>query len=237
MELEKARKKLAEAGSVAILTGAGVSAESGVPTFRGEGGLWRNYRAEELATPDAFERNPSLVWEWYDWRRGILAPLKPNPGHFAIAGMEKKFDNFLLITQNVDGLHAKAGSRKMVELHGNIWKVRCLADGKVSDNHETPLKTLPPRCECGSMLRPHIVWFGESLDAGVIEAAFSAARDCEVFIVAGTSSLVQPAASLAGIAKESGAYVIEINPEATPVSGMVDASIRGKSGEVLPLLV
>jgi len=237
MELEKARKKLAEAGSVAILTGAGVSAESGVPTFRGEGGLWRNYRAEELATPDAFERNPSLVWEWYDWRRGILAPLKPNPGHFAIAGMEKKFDNFLLITQNVDGLHAKAGSRKMVELHGNIWKVRCLADGKVSDNHETPLKTLPPRCECGSMLRPHIVWFGESLDSGVLEAAFSAARDCEVFIVAGTSSLVQPAASLAGIAKDSGAYVIEINLEATPVSGMVDASIRGKSGEVLPLLV
>jgi len=237
MEIKAIKEKLSGAGSVAVLTGAGVSAECGVPTFRGEDGLWKNYRAEELATPEAFERNPSLVWEWYDWRRGLIAPLDPNPGHYAIAEMEKKFENFLLITQNVDGLHAKAGSRKMVELHGNIWKMRCVAEGKVSDNRITPLPEIPPMCECGGMLRPHIVWFGESLEADIIEAAFEAARSSDVFIVAGTSSLIQPAASLSHVAKDAGAFVIEINLEATPVSSMVDASIRGKSGEILPLLV
>jgi NAD-dependent deacetylase len=231
------REKLDSARSVAVLTGAGVSAESGVPTFRGEEGLWKNFRAEELATPEAFERDPHLVWEWYDWRRRLLAPLKPNRGHETIAEMEKRYDDFLLITQNVDGLHMKAGSRKMVELHGNIWKTRCLAEGAVVENLETPLAEIPPHCECGAMLRPHIVWFGESLDPGVIETAFGAARECDVFIVAGTSSYVQPAASLSSIAKEAGAYVIEINIDATPATGLVDVSLRGKSGEILPLLL
>jgi len=231
------KEKLDSASRVALLTGAGVSAESGVPTFRGEDGLWRNYRAEDLATPEAFERDPQMVWEWYDWRRSILAPLSPNRGHEAIAEMEKRYDDFLLITQNVDGLHMKAGSRKMVELHGNIWKTRCLAEGDVTENLETPLTVIPPRCECGAMLRPHIVWYGESLDPDVIERAFTAAQECDVFIVAGTSSNVQPAASLSTIAKEAGAFVIEINIEATPATGVVDVSLRGKSGDILPLLL
>jgi NAD-dependent deacetylase len=233
----KIREKLASARRVAVLTGAGVSAESGVPTFRGADGLWKNFRAEELATPSAFSQNPQLVWEWYDWRRNLIAPLKPNAGHYAIAKMEEKFPEFLLITQNVDGLHELAGSGKLVELHGNIWKTRCTAEGTVRDNRQTPLREIPPMCECGAMLRPHIVWFGESLDPDVIDKALDAARNCDVFIVAGTSSIVQPAASLAGMARSAGAFVIEVNPEDTPISGMVDASLKGKSGEILPLLI
>ncbi|MBI5178005.1 MAG: NAD-dependent deacylase [Nitrospinae bacterium] len=236
-DLARVRERLAIAKSVAVLTGAGVSAESGVPTFRGPQGLWRNFRPEELATPDAFERDPKLVWEWYDWRRGLIAPLKPNPGHYAIAEMEKRFPEFLLITQNVDGLHRVAGNAKMVELHGNIWHARCTAEGTVRENRDVPLKEIPPRCRCGALLRPHIVWFGESLEEDVLEKAVNSCKRCEVLIVAGTSSVVQPAASLAGIAREAGAFVVEVNPEETPLTPMADAYLQGASGLILPQLM
>ncbi|GMT42768.1 MAG: NAD-dependent protein deacylase [bacterium] len=222
---------------VTVLTGAGVSAESGVPTFRGEEGLWRNFRAEELATPEAFYNDPKLVWEWYGWRRKLIAPLKPNPGHSALVDMEKKYQRFVLITQNVDGLHAKAGSKNILELHGNIWHTRCTVEGMVKENLETELKEIPPLCECGAMLRPHIVWFGESLEPEILKGAMDACRNCDVMIVAGTSAVVQPAASMAGIASDAGAFIIEVNPDRTLITGEVDAHLHGKSGDVLPLLL
>lgn len=227
-------KILKGAKSVVVLTGAGISAESGVPTFRGKDGLWKTYRAEELATPEAFYRNPALVWEWYDWRRQLIEPLSPNEGHKAVAEMENKFENFLLVTQNVDGLHLKAGSTKMLEIHGNIWNVRCTKEGTVKECLDVPLKEIPPKCDCGAMLRPHIVWFGESLDRQILDKAISATETCDIFFSVGTSALVQPAASFAMMAKEHGAYVVEINYDETPISDTVDISLRGKSGEILP---
>ncbi len=237
MPIERAREALAGAKSVVALTGAGVSAESGVPTFRGEDGLWKDFRPEELATPEAFERDPRLVWEWYDWRRQKLAPLAPNPGHHALAAMERRFDDFLLVTQNVDGLHRAAGSRRLVELHGNIWFTRCTGDGQVREDRTVPLSPLPPRCACGALLRPHIVWFGESLDEEALGRAMEACNTADVMIVAGTSSLVYPAAGLAVLAKEAGAFVIEINREKTPATAMVDVHLDGPSGDVLPQLL
>jgi len=224
------KEKLRSAKKVAVLTGAGVSAESGVPTFRGEEGLWKNFRAEELATPEAFNRDPKLVWQWYDWRRTLIADLKPNPGHYALAELEKRYDDFTLITQNVDGLHEAAGSKNIVELHGNIWRLRCTVEGKITSSRQTPLGELPPLCECGAMLRPHIVWFGESLEPDVLQKAFAASRACDVFIV-------EPAASLAGLAADAGAFVIEVNPDETPITDIVSAHLHGKSGKVLPLLL
>jgi NAD-dependent deacetylase len=229
---------IANSKKVAALTGAGVSAESGVPTFRGEEGLWRNFRAEELATPEAFERDHQLVWEWYDWRRTLIAPLKPNQGHFTLARFEESFEQFTLVTQNVDGLHRLAGSADPIEMHGNIWFTRCLTEGTVRENRETPLHQLPPLCpDCGAMVRPHIVWFGESLDPSILARAFKAAEESDLFFVIGTSALVQPAASLAGMAKQSGAIVIEINLESTPITEIVDVSLKGLSGEILPKLL
>ena len=225
------------AKSVVVLTGAGISAESGVPTFRGEDGLWRKYMAEELATPYAFARDPKLVWEWYDWRRQIISRCSPNPGHYAIKELENIYPDFLLITQNVDGLHVKAGSKKLREIHGNIWRVRCTAEGKVSENLEVPLNNIPPMCECGKMLRPHIVWFGESLDAEDIRVSYKAIEKCNLFFSIGTSALVQPAASFAMLAKENNASVFEINREPTPISDLVDYSVMGRAGEILPELV
>jgi len=222
---------------IAVLTGAGISAESGVPTFRGEGGLWRQFRAEDLATPEAFQRDSKLVWEWYDWRRGLMAKVKPNPGHQTLARWEARFPEFALITQNIDGLHAQAGSKRIIELHGNIWKTRCLAEGQVSDNNDVPLKEIPPRCpSCGAMLRPHVVWFGESLDADELDRAFAASRRCRLMFVVGTSAVVHPAASLPVIAAQAGALVIEINPDPTPLTAEADFSFRGKAGDILPLL-
>lgn len=235
--ISRARMALAAARNVVALTGAGVSAESGVPTFRGEEGLWKNFRPEELATPEAFERDPRLVWEWYDWRRQKIALLRPNPGHQALAAMERRFGNFLLATQNVDGLHRAAGSMKLAELHGNIWFTRCTGDGALCENRTVPLSPLPPRCACGAPLRPHIVWFGEALDSDVLQQAMDACRSADVMIVAGTSSVVYPAAGLTALAKEAGAFVIEINLEKTPASGMVDVHLSGRSGELLPRLL
>jgi NAD-dependent deacetylase len=222
---------------VAVLTGAGISAESGIPTFRGEQGLWKQYRAEELATPTAFAANPNLVWEWYDWRRGIIGSKKPHDGHKVLAQWENNFPVFSLITQNIDGFHKIAGSNNIIELHGNIWKLRCTEEGTVRENYETPLKENPPHCpDCGALLRPHVVWFGENLDAAVINEAFALSQGCEVMFVIGTSAVVQPAASLPLTAANSGATIIEINPDPTPLTSYTDISLRGKAGDLLPLI-
>lgn len=235
--LDAVRERVAAAARLAVLTGAGISAESGVPTFRGPEGLWRNYSAEELATPEAFARDPVLVWEWYDWRRGIVAACAPNAGHEALAALEGRGNGLTLVTQNVDGLHARAGSRDPVEMHGNIWKVRCTRCHAVREDRRVPIP-IPPACEgCGGLLRPHIVWFGEALDPDVLERAVGAFEYADVALIVGTSGVVQPAASLAGIAKRAGAFVVEVNPDATPASGLVDAALRGRAGEVLPRLV
>ncbi len=235
--ITEAAKRVREARAIAVLTGAGVSAESGVPTFRGEGGLWRQFRAEDLATPGAFARDPRLVWEWYDWRRQKIAACRPNPAHHALAALESQAAEFLLITQNIDDLHRQAGSRRLVELHGNIWRVRCTREATVSALPDVPLAEIPPRCGCGALLRPDVVWFGESLPVDALERAMHAAETCELFLVVGTSTLVQPAASLPLVAKGRGAVVIEVNPDPTPISHLVDVSLQGKAGEILPALL
>ncbi|MCJ7485098.1 MAG: NAD-dependent deacylase [Candidatus Aminicenantes bacterium] len=228
---------LAGAGRVAVLTGAGISAESGVPTFRGADGLWKQYRAETLATPEAFARDPKLVWEWYDWRRGLIAPVEPNAGHRVIAGWESLFPEMAVITQNVDGLHAKAGSRDVVELHGNIWKLRCTREGTIEEVRATPLPRIPPVCPaCGCLFRPHIVWFGESLDPAVLDRAYGLSEACQVMFVIGTSAIVHPAASLPYAAAKAGATIIEVNLEPTPLSPHADFFFQGKAGEILPVL-
>lgn len=222
--------------SVAVLTGAGISAESGVPTFRGEDGLWRRYRVEELATPGAFHENRTLVWEWYDWRRGLIASCEPNAAHYSLVEMEKHCQDFTLITQNVDGLHQRAGSKHVVQLHGNIWQVRCTAEHTVFENRDVPLPKIPPACSCGALLRPDVVWFGESLDPGILSEAFRAVERCQLMLVVGTSAIVQPAASMPITAKDKGAYLIEINVERTPLSPWADEVILGRASEELPKL-
>jgi len=237
MSLQDLREKLWNAKRVAVLTGAGISAESGVPTFRGEGGLWKQYRAVELATPEGFARDPELVWEFYNWRRETIGPCSPNPGHFALAEMEQRIPHFTLITQNIDGLHKKAGSSNIIELHGNMWKLRCTKCAAITEDSRTRLPKLPACAACGSLLRPHVVWFGEMLEPQVLNAAYEAIRSCDLMIVIGTSGTVQPAASMGAQAKRNGAWVAEINLEPTPYSDVYDISILGKSGEILPQLL
>lgn len=238
-QLEQVRQWLAQARTVTVLTGAGISADSGIPTFRGQEGLWKNFRAEELATPEAFARDARLVWEWYDWRRKIIASKTPNPGHYALVEMEKRCHRFTLVTQNVDGFHRLAGSRNVVEIHGNIWKVRCTHCARVSDNREVPIQILPdcPGPGCGGLLRPHVIWFGESLNTADIEQAMDAAQSCEIILVVGTSGVVQPAASFAQIAQSRGARVVEINLAETAQSGEMDAVLSGRASEILPKLL
>jgi NAD-dependent protein deacetylase/lipoamidase len=235
--MQSVRDWLKEARSVAVLTGAGVSAESGVPTFRGNGGLWKQHRAESLATPEAFARDPKLVWEWYDWRRSVLSAAQPNPGHHALVALEKRIPEFTLITQNVDGLHELAGSRDVLRLHGSIWMLRCVSCGREREDRRTSLPELPPKCECGGMLRPGVVWFGEPLPPVVWLQAERAARAAELFLVVGTSAVVYPAAGLAQIAKSSGARVVEINIAETAISDKIDGFLQGPSGELLPQLM
>jgi NAD-dependent deacetylase len=236
-QVEEVVEFLAGAGRVAVLTGAGISAESGVPTFRGKDGLWKQYKAETLATPEAFERDPKLVWEWYDWRRGLIAPVEPNAGHRVIAGWERLFGEMAVITQNVDGLHAKAGSQNVVELHGNIWKLRCTREGTVEEVRDNPLPHIPPVCpNCGSFLRPHIVWFGESLDPVVLDRATDLSESCQVMFVIGTSAVVHPAASLPYAAARAGAKIIEVNLEPTSLTPHANFFFPGKAGEILPVL-
>lgn len=228
---------LRDASSVAVLTGAGVSAESNVPTFRGNGGMWKQFRAEELATPQAFARNPKLVWEWYDWRRQAIAQAQPNPGHHALAELEHRVSRFTLITQNVDDLHERAGSRHILKVHGDIWTVRCTGCGRERTDKRAPLPEIPPRCECGELLRPGVVWFGESLPQHIWQAAEEAASSADIFLVVGTSAVVYPAAGLVQLAKSSGAKTIEVNVTSTAVSSMVDHSFIGPSGQILSELI
>lgn len=230
-------EKLLSAKKVVILSGAGVSAESGISTFRDKDGLWEKFKPEDLATPSAFERNPKMVWEWYAYRRKKIQSVKPNPAHVAIAQMEKFFSEFLLVTQNVDNLHQKAGSRKLLELHGNIKRNKCFACEKISSNSKSDSKTVPPLCPCGGYLRPDVVWFGELLPEGALESAQRASLEAEVFFSVGTSAIVYPAASLPFLAKEAGGFVVEINMEETEITPAVDEMLLGKAGEILPGIV
>lgn len=234
--------KLLEAKRVVCLTGAGISAESNIPTFRGQDGMWKNHSPEELATPGAFVRDPALVWEFYNWRREIIAKAKPNPGHLALAEMEKIFDDFYIVTQNVDGLHQKAGSKKVIELHGDIWYVRCTEEcsreTRLFPLYDIPLKEIPPRCpRCKALLRPHVVWFGETIPTAPLDAALELSANNDFFMVIGTSAMVQPAASLPRYAIRSKIFTVEINPEKTALSEVVDECILGKAGSALPLML
>lgn len=231
---EKVAERFAKAKSVAVLTGAGVSAESGISTFRGEDGTWSKVNIEEVATPQAFARDPLKVWEYYDQRRITVAKVEPNNAHLALAAMERHFDHFTLITQNVDDLHKKAGSKNIIELHGNIWKVLDTVTGEAIWNYEAPLKEIPPKSPEGNMVRPGVVWFGEMLPPGAIEEAAREAGDCEIFLVVGTSAVVQPAASLPFYAKRAGALVLEFTLQPTEITDFVDHSFFGKAGETLP---
>ena len=231
------RTWLSSARSIAVLTGAGISAESGIPTFRDAGGLWRNFRAEDLATPQAFTRDPKLVWEWYDWRRSLIAQAEPNAGHYALADLEKRTPDFTLITQNVDGLHDRAGSTRLLKVHGDIWTLRCTVCGNERQDTRPKPSEIPPRCACGGIERPGVVWFGENLLPEIWSQSEHAAESVDVFLVVGTSAVVYPAAGLVHLAKASGAKVVEVNPAETPVSGMVDFSWRAPAAEALPLLI
>lgn len=239
-------RRLTPDSRVTVLTGAGVSAASGVPTFRGDDGLWKNFKPETLATPQAFARDPRLVWEWYDWRRQKIAACQPNAAHHVLASWNRRFPNFTLITQNVDGLHEKAlaacraeASAKagdVIRLHGSIWDVLCWRGCAASParwrDDTVPHLEIPPRCpHCGDVIRPGVVWFGEALDLDIVERA-NAAADCDVFMTVGTSAIVYPAAGLIDIARRRGAFIVEINPEATPAT--VDLALRGRAEAVLP---
>lgn len=259
-EIARLRELLGSASRIVVLSGAGVSAESGIPTFRGAGGLWRNYSPEQLATPEAFANNPRLVWEWYDWRRTIIRKAEPNRGHRALAELERRKGSvkaakqasgtgpasvsgtdtdsgFTLVTQNVDGLHNRAGSRNTVHLHGDIWQVNCVGCGASARNEEVPLKDLPPRCSCGGLWRPGVVWFGESLPAEEWERALRASAQAELFLVVGTSAIVYPAAGLAETARDAGAKLAVVNPEPTALDPLADWVLRGPSGAILPALL
>jgi NAD-dependent deacetylase len=229
---------LRSAQHVAVLTGAGVSAESGIPTFRdAQTGLWAQYRPEDLATPEAFERNPKLVWDWYAWRRELVEQSRPNAGHFALVQLQQRVIRLTLITQNVDGFHQLAGNTNVIELHGNLSRVKCSRDGEAIDRWEDIGET-PPRCpRCGAYLRPDVVWFGEILPRGALEAAMQAATECDVFFSIGTSGLVEPAASLARMALQRGAKVVEVNATITPLTISATFMLRGVSGEILPELI
>lgn len=221
---------------VAVLTGAGISAESGLPTFRGAGGWWKNYRAEELATPQAFQRNPHLVWEWYNYRRNLIHQHQPNAGHHALARLGALLHRFELVTQNVDGYHQRAGSENVSELHGNIMKSRCSGCGHECDAGTEDWREGLPYCACGAFYRPAVVWFGEMLPEPALQRAFAAAETCAVFFSVGTSAVVYPAAALPQIARDRGAYVVEINPEPTPLTPLANEFLQGRAGEILPKL-
>jgi len=233
-QLDQVRRRLRDARRITVVTGAGVSAASGVPTFRGAGGLWRTYRPEQLATPDAFARDPVLVWEWYAWRRQVIAGCEPNPAHHVIAEWSQR-PGFTLVTQNVDGLHERAGTKNVIRYHGSIWTMKCAqccghADW---DDGSVPLDPFPPRCPaCGALARPGVVWFGEAIPPDAMRAA-DAATACDVFLSIGTSSVVYPAAGLVAQARAQGAFTIEVNPETTGAG--VDLCIPLPAETALPL--
>jgi len=229
------RRRFAEAKRVLVLTGAGVSAESGVPTFRGGGNttVWKGMPFDVISSAEMIERDLPAVWEWFDYRRDFMASIKPNPAHHEIARWQERFPELTLVTQNIDGLHQKAGSRDVIELHGNIWRARCTVCRFFNDNSTTAKR--PDAClECGNFLRPDVVLFGEMLPPGAFEFAAERALDCELCFVIGTSGLVYPAAGLPEIAKAAGAYVCEVNPERTSLSDVCDEVLTGRAGDVLP---
>ncbi|HSR42384.1 MAG TPA: NAD-dependent deacylase [Longimicrobiales bacterium] len=249
--LERARGLVEGAGRIVVLTGAGVSAESGVPTFRGEDGLWKRHRPEELANPLAFRRDPRLVWEWYAWRRETVRGCEPNPGHRALARLALEREGVAIVTQNVDDLHGRAAREEAeerapdpalpLELHGSLFRVRCTGCFERREHVEaidaTAAETLPRCPSCGALLRPDVVWFGESLDPRVIETARHRAETADLCLVVGTSAVVQPAASLPRATAAAGGAVVEVNPEETPLTSLADATLRGPAGRVLPRLL
>jgi NAD-dependent deacetylase len=236
--LHRLADRIRRAERLTILTGAGVSAASGVPTFRGAGGLWREFRAEQLATPEAFAADPALVWEWYAWRRGVVGGCGPNAAHDVIARSSRR-SGCTVVTQNVDDLHVRAGTERLVRLHGSLWELRCAGHqgrrpcGASWRDERVPLPELPPRCACGALARPAIVWFGESLDPDDVAAAMHACA-CDVFVTVGTSAVVYPAAGLVHEAKRQGAFTAQINLDATPASAAVDIAIHGAAETILP---
>jgi NAD-dependent deacetylase len=238
--LDRLVRVLTPDARVTVITGAGVSAASGVPTFRGPDGLWNRVRVEDLASPEAFARDPRLVWQWYDWRRRAIAACEPNDGHRVLASWARRFSRFTLITQNVDGLHERAGSPDILRLHGSIWDVGCwkgcLAAPHRWRDETVPLPVLPPPCPyCGGPLRPGVVWFGEVLDAEVFEHSLDA-TDCDVFFTIGTSAIVFPAAGLMEHARRQGAMTVEINPESTSATGRVDLALSQAAEVALPAI-
>jgi NAD-dependent deacetylase len=232
-------EKFQKARRVCVLTGAGISSESGVPTFRGGGksAVWKGMPFDQISSARMARENLSEVWEWFDYRRGVLAKCQPNAGHFALAEWQDKFEDFTLITQNVDGLHTRAGSRESLELHGNINRSYCTGCAKKFQMNGEDVPHKPETCdECRAKVRPDVILFGEMLPFEVFEKAEQKARNCELFFIVGTSALVYPAAGLAEIAKFSGAYLVEVNPEETPMTNFCDEILRGKAGEILPIL-
>lgn len=238
-DVRRVRNMLAGAKRVAVLAGAGVSAESGVPTFRGEEGLWRNFDPMQLATPEAFSRDPKLVWEWYGWRRSIVAKCGPNPAHYALAKLESRIPEFLLITQNVDGLHERAGSKNIAFMHGSIWRVKRIdGKGEVREDRRVPISPIPPRDSDGTLLRPAVVWFGETIPIEPMKQArnfFSEGPD--VVLIVGTTGMITYIQYWLMSLKEAGVPLVEINLEKTIVSEIADVSLYGKAGEILPQLL
>ena len=230
---ERTIEKLKKAKSIVFFTGAGISAESGIPVFRGKDGIWNKLKPEELANFDAFINNPELVWEWYNHRKQIIKDSQPNAAHQAISEFQKYFSEAIVVTQNIDNLHRRAGSKTVYELHGNIERNYCIRCHKFY-NEDFELKDKVPTCECGGLIRPDVVWFGEYLPEDQFDAAEKAAKHCDIFFIAGTSAVVYPAASLIYTAKEAGAYLIEVNIEETEASRLMNESYFGKAGEVLP---
>ena len=233
--IQAAAEIIKESKYLIALTGAGISKESNVPTFRGEDGLWRNYNAMELATPAAFANNPSLVWEWYSWRQGLIAECEPNPAHNILVKWEEKGILKTLITQNVDGLHRRAGSQNVLEVHGDLWALKCVSCNYVGRSN-APALGIPPCPQCASHLRPDVVWFGESLDAGIIDQVYIELNKADACLVVGTSALVQPSASFPLIVKKRGGQLVEVNVEETSLTGVVDVHLLGMAGKVLPSL-
>lgn len=237
--INNAVKILNSTKSLFVLTGAGVSAESGIPTFRGVDGLWKNYSATELATPQAFVKNPGLVWEWYHWRQSIISKAKPNPAHYALVKLEKMIARFLLLTQNIDNLHRRAGSENILELHGNIFRTRCLQCNNITayEHPEEISKNFLPKCACDGLLRPDVVWFGESIPQKIWQDSMDFLSQADTVLICGTSGVVWPAAAIPEIAQQNNIKTIEINLEHTPVSSVVDISILGKAGEIMQSII
>ena len=235
-QLDLLAARLRQARRITVMTGAGVSAASGVPTFRGAGGLWRSFRSEDLATAGAFERDPAFVWDWYAWRREAIAAARPNAAHRVLARWSERWPGCTVITQNVDDLHRQAGTARLVRLHGSLWELSCWQGCGATpwrDEH-VPLPETPPRCgACGGLARPAVVWFGEELPVEAIAAAVRAC-ECDVFLSVGTSSLVYPAAAFVHRARSRGAFMVEINTETTPATGHVDLVLAGPADEILP---